>query len=392
MYGRRATLKAYGTSWLWHIFGLLSLALTAAGCSILPDHALSGPAGQAVREGFDGIPRTRYGCYAAAIPGMTFLGSNLGAHNYLSPFFEKDGIAYTCRGGHIDITHLRIGIDWTAYLAAESYKHLMRNNRSFSCKMPVDRSRTYVHISYPPGWDYLSKEDRSAIAEKIALAMGPYLTFTMVSWHEITTWFGYKCMGLPVEYDSAFSWEDSYSNLLGTRIAVRALQDVGHSYNKAVTIAIDEEMQRLGVLPSARQARLASKSMKGQWYTGTFLLLFDMKKRNFDIGLDDGCVTPTLVPSASQCPGAEPQSYPVPTLDVLAEYGFLVTIEIEPREWEKGKILRVAFGNEPQKRINPETHLAIIMDRIQREAAAKYGPEHDPDNRRNEPQYVRTAR
>jgi hypothetical protein len=384
-------MNVRGTSWLWHVFGLLSLALAATGCGMLPDRAPSGPASQRIREGFDRIPRTRYGCYAAAIPGMTFLGSNLGAHSYRWSFSEKDGIVYTSRGGHIDITHLRIGVDWTAYLAAESYKHLMKNHCSFSCKMPVDRSRTYVHISYPPDWDSLSNEDRSAIAEKIALAMGPYLTFTMVSWHEITTWYGYKCLGVPVEYDSAFSWEDSYSNLLGTIIGVRALQDTEHSYNEAVTLAIDEEMQRLGVLPFARQARRAGKLMKGQWYTGTFLLLFDMKKRNFDIGLDDGYVTPTLVPNVPQCPDAEPQSYPVPTLDVLAEYGFSVTVEIEPREWEKGRILRAAFGDEPQKRVNPETHLAIIMDHIQREAAAKYGPEYDPDNRRNGPQFVRTG-
>jgi len=390
----RETMKetSYRTLGRLPILGLLALVLPAAGCGILPDRTLSGPASQVIREGFDGIPRTRYGCYAAAIPGMTFLGSKLGSHNYHGPFFEKDGIAYTCRGGHIDITHLRIGIDWTAYLVAESYRHLMRNDPSFSCKMPVDRSRTHVHITYPFGWDCLSEEDRSAIAERIALALGPYLTFTMVSWHEITTWYGYKCIGLPVEYDSAFSWEDSYSNLLGTMIAVRALQDAEHSYNKAVTIAIDEEMQRLGVLPSAGQARLASKSMKGQWYTGIFLLLFDMKKRNFDIGLDDGDMTPTLVPHVPQCPRAEPQSYPVPTLDVLAEYGFSVTIEIEPREWEKDKILRVVFGNDPQKRINPQTHLAIIMDHIQQEAAAKYGPEYNPGNRLHEPQYVQTGR
>lgn len=369
--------------------GLLMLALAGGGCRVLPDRALSVRANQVIFEGFDGIPRTRYGCYATAIPGMTFRGSTLGTHNYHWPFFEKNGIAYTCRGGHIDITHLRIGIDWTAHLAARSYKHLMRGDTEFSCKMPVDRSRTYVRIAYPPGWDCLSQEEQSAIAQKIALAMGPYLTFTMVTWHEITTWYGYKCLGIPVEYDSAFSWEDSYSNLLGTIIAVRALQDTEHSYNRAVSLAIDDEMQRLGILSSAHEARQVSKSVKGDWYTGSFVLLVDMKKRNFDIGLDDGYVTPTLVPDVAACPEAEPLSYPIPTLDVLHEYGFSLTLEIEPREWEKGKILRVALGDEPGKGIHPETHLAVIMDHIQREAAAKYGPEYHPDNQ--ETQYVRTS-
>jgi hypothetical protein len=173
---------------------------------------------------------------------------------------------------------------------------------------------------------------------------------------------------------------------------VQALQDKKHSYNKAVTLAIDREMKKLGILPSARDARLASKSMKGQWYTGTFVLLIDMKKRNFDIGLDDGHVTPTLVPSVSQCPNAQPLSYPIPTLDVLSEYGFEIKHEIEPREWEKGKILRIVFGDKSRKRIDPQIHMATIMDHIQRQAAAKYGPQYDPDNQDEDPQYVYTGR
>ncbi len=384
-------MKMYDTLQQLGILSLLSLTLVVGGCGLLPDRGLSGRANRLVARGVNTHPRIRFGGYAAAIPGMTFLGRDIGSHNYYWPFSEKNGIVYTCQGGHLDLAHRRNSIDWTAYVAAESYKHLLRKDPQFSCRMSVDRSPTHVHISYPPGWDFLSEEDRGPIAEKIALALGPYLTFTMVTWHEIATWYGYKCVGLPVEYDSAFSWEDSYSNLLGTVIATRALQDTQHSFNKAVTIAIDEEMQRLGILPSARQARPTSKSMKDRWYSGMFVLLFDMKKRNFDIGLDDGYVTPTLVPDVPQCPGARPQSYPIPTLEVLGEYGFSAKIEVEPREWEKGKILRVAFGDEPHKRVEVETHLAIIMDEIQREAAAKYGPEYEPDGRLRGLQYVRTG-
>jgi hypothetical protein len=383
-------MNAQSVSQRKYVLGLLSLAFAAAGCGIVPDRGLSGPADRVVFEGFNTRPRTRFGGYAAAIPGMTFLGKDLGSHDYYWPFPEKNGIAYTCGGGHIDVVHMRNGIDWTAYLVAESYKHIMRKDPGFSCKMPVDRSRSYIRITYPPGWDYLSKEDRSDIAEKMALAIGPYLTFTMVSWHEVTTWYGYKSMGIPVEYDSAFSWEDSFSNLLGTVIATRALQDKKHSYNKAVTLAINEELRTLGIVSSAREARETSKSMKGLWYTGTFVLAFDMKKRNFDIGLDDGYVTPTLVPHVAHCPNAEPISYPIPTLDILSEYGFAIKHEIEPHEWEKGRILRIAFGDTHHKRIDPQVHMAIIMDHIQREAAAKYGPEYNPDNRQ-EPQYVYTG-
>jgi hypothetical protein len=89
--------------------------------------------------------------------------------------------------------------------------------------------------------------------------------------------------------------------------------------------------------------------------------------------LGDGMVTPSLVPNVPPCPGAEPLSYPAPSLDVLARHGFSLTLEIAPHEWESGKILRVAYGNDkPKKRINPEQHVPIIMDYIRRAATALY--------------------
>lgn len=358
--------------------GAMLLMLTSAGCGLLPDKALSGPADQVVCRGFNAPPRIRYGTYPCAILGTPYLGRDVGSHGYYWPFFEKDGIAYTTRGGHIDIIHVRIAVDWTAYLTAESYKHLMRGDSHFSYKLAVDHSRNYVRISYPEGWASLPEAPRKAVARKMALAMGSYLCFTTVTWHEILTWYGYKCIGLPVEYASAFSWEDSFSNLLGTKVAVQALQDTKHSYNTAVKIAMDEELRVLGVQP-ARVALQAGRSVKGRWYTGDIALFVDMKKRNFDIGLDDGYVTPTLVPSVpgcAECADAEPVSYPVPTLQTLAEYGFSVTVEIEPHEWEKNKILRVVHEN---KRINPEIHFPAIMDHMRRQAAARYGPEYDPE-------------
>ena len=108
-------------------------------------------------------------------------------------------------------------MDWTAYLASQTYRHLMKHDAGFSYKLAVDRSRDYVQFSYPADWDSLPEAQRRAAAREIALAVGPYLTYTMTTWHEILTWFGFKCAGLPTEFPSAFSWEDSYSNLTGHR-------------------------------------------------------------------------------------------------------------------------------------------------------------------------------
>jgi hypothetical protein len=362
--------------WKLYLAGLLSFALASSGCQVLPDKGMSGPASQVISSGFDRPPRMRGGAYPAAILGTPFMGPNLGSHGYYYRPSEKDGIVYTCRAGHVDIAHLRIAADWTAHLAATTYQHLMKNESGFSYKLAVDRSREYVQFSYPANWNSLSEPQRSEIAREIALAVGPYLTYTMTSWHEMLTWFGFKCIGLPTEFPSAFSWEDSFSNLLGTVVGVNALQDSQHPYNEAVQLAVDQEMAKLGIQP-ASVAKRASESVKGKWYTGDVSMFVTMRKRNFDIGLGDGMVRPTLIPNVPECPDAEPLAYPAPKIDVLAKHGFSMTLEIEPHEWERGKILRVAYaGEKPKKRIKPEEHFAIIMDYMRRDATNLY-PEFD---------------
>ena len=368
-------IRELGRSWF---IGLLSLMSIPAGCRIMPDRALSYPADQVIYQGFSGPPRVRFGSYPSSNVGTFFKGPDLGTHGYCFRLSEQDGVAYTCRGGHIDVIHVRIAADWTAYLAAVTYRHLMDREDSFSCGLAVDRSRSIVTFTYPTNWDSLPRIQQTAIAKEVALATGPYLTFTMTTWHEMLTWYGFKCMGPFPEFPSAFSWEDSYSNLLGTIVAVRALQDPQHKYNQAVKIALDEEMQKLGIQP-ARVARRASESVRGKWFTGNVIFHVDMKKRNFDIGLENGYITPTLVPEVSTCPDAQPLPLPVPRLDVLAKYGFSVKMEIEPHEWEKDKILRIVHGNKGQGRIIPDQHFALIMDDIRRQATAMYGPEYSPD-------------
>ncbi len=139
-------------------------------------------------------------------------------------------------------------------------------------------------------------------------------------------------------------------------------------------IVLDEEMAKLDVQP-AKVSKQASESVYGSWYTGRVSMFVDMRRRNFDVGLDDGWITPTLLPNVPGCEGAEPVSYPVPTLETLAQYGFTAAVEIEPREWEKNKVLRIVYPDKKGKRIIPTEHFPTIMAQIRKEAEAKYGPE-----------------
>ena len=315
-------------------------------------------------------PRLRAGSYFGSITGMTFLDpNNLGKHQYQNGWLEKNGIVYTCYGGFIDIGHLREAADRTSYITGITFEKLMNNETEFTFQA-VEPSVYFVTIKYPEKWKSFPQRDK--IAKDISLGIGQYFAYITNNWHEIITWFGYKCTGIFSEYISSFSWEDIYSDLIGTHLAVRALKDTEHGFDDALTILINEELQKLGVQP-AHIARLATEEIEGKWYTGGLYFFVTMEKRNFDTGLDDGFVTPWLVPNI--CPNCTPRSCPVPTLDFLAEYGFSIELEIEPRVLEEDKILKIIYPNEKGKRIQPSTHFRTIMDYIRKEATEKNGPE-----------------
>jgi len=353
---------------------LLLLLLGATGCQVAGEDIYCVPVDKLL-YGFRAVPRIRMGTYASSTIGTRFPNSAaLGRHGYKYSWSEKNGIVYTCKAGHIDIAHLRKSADWAAFLAAKTFRKLMNNETEFSFKFK-EASLYFVELSYPESWKELPRKDKEQIAYDISIELGQHFAYTATTWHEIITWFGYKCTGLYSEFPSAFSWEDTFSNLLGTYIGVLALRDGEHPFNKAMTLAIDEKLEKLDVQPS-RTARSASDKVRGQWFSGGLFFFVEMKKRNLDIGLDDGFVTPWIVSSISECEGAEVKSLPVPNPD-LSEYGFSVKFEIEPREWEKNAVLAIVYPDrsERRKRLEPVIHFDTIMDYIREDAVQKYGPD-----------------
>ncbi len=308
-------------------------------------------------------PRGRIASYAGPTSGTNFIGEDLGLHSYKFNSSERNGIVYTNKAGHIDIGHSRKVADWTAFLASKTFKNLMKNKTKFSFKLK-EPSLYFVKLTYPENWEELPKKEH--IAYDISIKLGQYLAYTAATWHEILTWVGYKSTGFLPEFSSAFSWEDSFSNLLGAYLAAKALQDNEHEYNEAMTIVLSQELEKLGI-QSREVAKLASESIRGKWFSGNSLFV-NIKKRNLDIGIDDGYVTPTIISNVCTFESARPQPYPVPNLDFLSEYGFSVKLEIEPRVWESKKILEIVYPYRNGKRIQPSIHFAAIMDFIQKQA------------------------
>lgn len=314
-------------------------------------------------------PIGRLGCPPIPMIGTNFPNpENLGTHN----LSEKNGQVYTCEAGFIDIAHVRKAADWTKYLREKTYEHLMNNNAEFSFAFK-EPSKYFVKLTYPENWGDLKLENKEQIAKDISVGLGQYFSYIGVTWHEMLTWFGYKSYGFFSEFHSAFSYEDIFSDILGVGIAGKVLRNAEYEFNKDITLALDIELKELGAQAS-QVAEHAAKRLKGKWYSGGGYPFIDMKKRNLDIGLDDGSVTPWLVPGIHECEGAKAKSYPIPKLDILSKYGFSIKLEIEPHEWEKDKILKI-IGE--KKRIEPVKDFPIIMDYIKKDAVRMYGPDVD---------------
>jgi hypothetical protein len=364
----------------WVLF-LSSLPIAAMGCrpaafvagAVVRQGASSyGSLGRAGRWCFDGLdpgvpPRIRPGTYATATHGVPFLDPTaIGPHSYRFSWAERNGIVYTCRGGHIDIAHVRKAADCTGYLAGLTLERLRKGETRFQCRL-IEPSLYWVELTPPPEWDRLADAERERIARDVSREFAQYVAFTALTWHEFLTWFGYQPRPHKSEFPSAFSWEDTYSNLLGVHIAGIVLEN-GGCFSEALTVILDQWLQELGGLP-ARVGREATMRMDGTWYTRGWLTT-KVWERNFDLGLDDGHVTPTLIPAVPGCGGAEPLPLTVPTLDSLARYGFSAKVEIEGRVWEMKKI-RKALATEgcPNvERLDPVAHYPLLIEYLRRDS------------------------
>ncbi len=316
--------------------------------------------------GLGGGPRPRNG-YSPTTGLVPFLGlDDLGTHSYGFGLGEGSGIVYTQRGGSIDVDHVRGAADITKHAYDLSYAALTQGKTTFSLSPPFEFYTNRVEFEYPETWGTLSEEAQRAIAHEVSLQVAQTVGYNSTLYHEMLTWLGTRFLLVP-EFYSAFSWEDVYSNLLGTHLAVRALQDPAGDYDQAMTRLLKAELEHLGVV-SKDEAIRATNSVKGQWFTQG-LLFPEISRRHLDIGLDDGYVTPALIPGVSE---AEPLDYPAPVLDALDTYGFTMRYTIDSGHRADRTMRDIAGADGP---IEPLKHYPAIMAYIEDEAIRVYG--HD---------------
>lgn len=174
---------------------------------------------------------------------------------------EHNGIIYTSRGGFIDTAHVRDSADMTVYL----FTHLLPVQGQSFTLFPGDElaQRRIVFRTFTPP---------AAPGERYRQAAwtAAHLAFQLAAWHEIAQWYGFESIpGFPEEV-SAFSPEDLYSNLLGTRIAVSLIRDGQVAsegmYNAAMTQALRQALTQLGAQP-ASATRYQFDMLERKWWS-----------------------------------------------------------------------------------------------------------------------------
>lgn len=304
-------------------------------------------------------PRSRMGSFFGSPGGMSFPNpEKLGPHRFKFSMNEKIGMVYTCRAGFIDLGHLREAADRTAYLTSVTYDNLMQENNEFNYKI-IEPSRYWVKIKYPQYWQQISADEKQSIAKQVSIKFGQYCAHRSMIWHEIVTWYGFSSVGIFPENISSFSWEDTYSDNLGTWLATKALQHERDKFDETMTMLIDKTLTDLDV-QSPKVAKQAVKEIAGQWYTGAMYFFVTMKKQNFDVGFDDGMITPFLVPGI--CPNATPKAYPISNLQAVANLGFEIELEIEPLVMQGPRINKSIDSK--NDRLTPDEHFPQIIEQI----------------------------
>lgn len=318
-------------------------------------------------------PRLRPSPYFGSITGIEYLDvKDLGTHNYERALGERNPLIYTAKAGFIDMGHLRESADRARYLFELCQANMLECSQRFSYRV-IEPAIYELTIEYPPDWNQLPTAQRESIAREVSIALGQHLAQMSTIWHEIVTWYGFSSVGLLSEQPSSFSWEDTYSDLLGSKLAAKVLRENILPYNEAMTEMIDRELSKLLPL-SAATAHEATLAIDGKWFVGVYPFL-KMNKRNFDVGFDDGAITPFRVPGIGT--DTEIRVCEVPALDCLDQYGFSISLTMTPHEIERVHIFPIISTDPATKTLKPHRDFPKIIDHIHQEAIAQNGPDVD---------------
>jgi len=297
---------------------------------------------------------------------------------------EKNGVAYTCRGGFIDTAHVRDNADLTIALAAQITRALESGG---TIELP-DQGATLLIRVRPVKRENLQRYGHV----DLALAGAQWLAFQVSIWHEIATWYGFAAIKMWPERVSAFSSEDLYSNLLGIKLAAGVVHNKGAhgeiEFNRNMDAWIQRSLARLSAVPKT-SGEAAMWSVDGVWWDSRARLpdWHFVRRRNMEIDTD---IRPWLLeqaqhPSDSGAVLDECEDSP-PPLVLQNRDGFegLASRDVLTLEIEVGDRMAESFPfpDPGSRRVTQEDFPGIIAA-IREENDAEFGagadrPERNP--------------
>lgn len=320
---------------------------------------------------FAAMPRVRVGCLP--FPGLFTLyesadAFHLGDHSYSGITTIGDGevgrgIIYTCRGGFVDIAHVRNAADLTAYIHART-AHAIRNGWTCMRFRSKEPSIYEVEFQYPDDWWRLDDSRREELAQDLSIRIAQRLAFTVMTWHELITWYGYRSTLLACEKGSAFTVEETCSHLIGVEAAGEALR-TGGDYNAELTKALERIIQKLRPVDHGG-LRAALSAVDGNWHQ-----FGEPVKRYIHEATEGETFRPWLAPGLEFADGLEPAEFRLPGLaDVQGiDCSRFYSVAIRPRVLEAFTMRKRAGC--PEKRIRPARDFPPLFADIR----ASLGPE-----------------
>jgi hypothetical protein len=184
----------------------------------------------------------------------------------LDPFasVENTGMIYTCRGGIIDVSHIREEVDWMAYFIAKIDRYL---GEEVVAELPREGAGRSFHLAAIPD-EFIERHDRKALV----VALAQWTAYQLSIWHEIAQWYGVAMWDVIPETNSGFSPDDPYANVVGIRLfddldyeeVLQSEATFGLAMEKAILAVIED----LG--PLDRKGSVAAmEATDGLWWDST---------------------------------------------------------------------------------------------------------------------------
>jgi len=298
-----------------------------------------------------------------------------GEHTYWMRYYEgnrrkdeKNGILYTCRGGFLDVAHVRNAIDWVGYIAANVYPYLLKDIETYTHRGEEPTLYT-LNFQYPDEYRQLSYEQKARVAKKLSIVVAQQIAYHSLVWHEIVSWSGY-IHALYTEKPSGFSFEDNYSNLLGIIIGGLAAES-RYPFNEAADYHLKYYINMLEPIEKS-EAIEVTESLSNKWWNPKYLLVNNKKiiKRHLDYGQFDEFVRPWQVSGVRACNQrpSEMVELMIPKLDFIEGIDFGQFMEVVMKSnlgWQDKKI-SYYFKDDPETINNliPTQHFPSIVEII----------------------------